>query len=113
MRSDRKPDYPTLESLRRLAERGAKGVANVLMWLPMVGERVSSGIALPLHASAFATRNECTRWGFQVLAVRWCEDGRTPGCLLVYHLDSAKVAQRVAAAVNDVVGTMGQDCRMA
>ena len=105
LRSNRKPDYPTLGSLLRLAQ----GIENVLMWLPMAGERGSSETAVPLAPTTRKIMDECARRGFQVLAVRWFGEGPMPGCFLVFHFESPKVARRVTAAVEDVVRAMGQD----
>ena len=112
LRSERRPDDPTLESLLRLAAPGAEHVRNVLLWLPMVGEGRSSGIARPLDAGASRTRDVCVQSGFGVLAVRWHEDGPMPGCLLVFRFQSPKVLRRVTAAVETIVRTMDPDWRM-
>lgn len=98
----------TLGSLRQLAQ----GIENGLMWLPIAGEVGSSGTAVPPAASTRKIVDECARRGFQVLAVRSCEEGPMTRCLLVHRFDSAKVIRRVTAAIENVVRTMGQDWRM-
>jgi 23S rRNA A2030 N6-methylase RlmJ len=108
LHSNRKPDYPTLCSLLQLA----RGIENVLMWLPMAGGRGSSESTV---SPALSTRNiadECARRDFRALAVRWCDDGSMPGCLLVFRFASPKIIRRVSAAVADVIRTMGSDWRM-
>lgn len=108
LRTNRKPDYPTLWSLLQLA----RGIENVVMWLPMAGERGSSGSTVSPAPSTQKIANECARRNFEALAVRWCDDGTMPGCLLVLRFASPKVTRRVSAAVADVVQTMGPDWRM-
>lgn len=108
LRSNRKRDYPKLWSLLQLAQ----GIENVLMWLPMVGDRGSRGNTVSPPPSTRKIADECARRGFQALAVRWCDDGPMPGCLLVFRLASPKVARRVTATVADVAQTMGPDWRM-
>jgi hypothetical protein len=108
LRSNRKPDYPTLWSLLQLAQ----GIENVVMWLPMAGERGASGSAVPAEASSRRIVDVCARRGFQALAVRWCDHGSMPGCLLVFRFASPKVTRRVSATVADVARTMGPDWRM-
>jgi 23S rRNA A2030 N6-methylase RlmJ len=107
LRSTRKPDYPTLWSLLQLAQ----GIENVLMWLPMAGERGSRASTVSSTPSTRKIGDACARRGFQALAVRWCDDGSMPGCLLVFRFASPKVIRRVTAAVEDVVRTMGPDWR--
>ena len=104
----RRPDYPTPAYLLKLTQ----GSENVLMWLPMASEAGSGGSGISPAATLRQTLKECGRQGLEVLAVRWRADGSLPGCLLVYRVDSAKVAQRKAAVVENVVRTMGQDWRM-
>ena len=108
LRSNRKPDYPTLGSLLRLA----RGIENVLMWLPMAGQSDSNRSAGPPAPRTWAILDECARQGFQVLAVRWCEGGPMTGCLLAHRFDSATAVRRVTAAIENVVRTMGPDWRL-
>jgi 23S rRNA A2030 N6-methylase RlmJ len=107
LRSNRKPDYPTLRSLLQLAQ----GVENVVMWLPMTGERGSRGSTVSPAPSTRKIGDECARRDYQILGVRRCDDGSMLGCLLVFRFASPKVTRRVTAAVEDVVQTMGPDWR--
>lgn len=108
LRSEKHPDYPTLQSLLFCA----KNVRNVLLWLPMIGDLGRSGAVRPLHATTVDTRGEWAWRGFQVLAV-CCEDGgQLSGCLIAHRLDSARVAERIGTAVRDVVKTMGEHWRL-
>jgi len=108
LRSNRKPDYPTLGSLLRLAQ----GIENVLMWLPMAGQSDSNGNTGPPAPSTSTIMDACARQGFQVLAVRWCEEGPLTGCLLPHRFDSATAVRRVTEAIESVVRTMGPDWRL-
>ena len=108
LRSALKPDYPALGSLMRLA----RGIENVLMWLPMAGQGDSNGSAGSPAPSTGTILDACARQGFQVLAVRWCEEGPMTGCLLAHRFDSAKAVRRLNAAVENVVRTMGQNWRL-
>jgi hypothetical protein len=108
LRCSRKPDDPALGSLLRLAQ----GIEDVLMWLPMARQSDSNGSAGPPAPSTGTILDACARQGFQVLAVRWCEEGPMTGCLLAHRFDSATAVRRVTAAVENVVRTMGPDWRV-
>jgi 23S rRNA A2030 N6-methylase RlmJ len=100
---------PTLQSLLQ----GAKDIANVLMWLPMTTAVNKGDGLLPLSATTIDTWLQCGNSDFEIAAVRWSDSGPLCGCLVVYRFDSPAVAQRVNAAVVEVVEGMGERWRIA
>ena len=89
-------------------------VANPLVWLPLITDPNASDPTRPRppDTSHDAIREACSRAGLRVLAVRWPDVRPMSGCLLASRFASPEVAERVAAAAQDVVRTMGRDWRM-
>jgi hypothetical protein len=109
LKSKQNPCFPTLESLLE----SAKDVANVLMWLPMTTMGNKGDGLLPLSATTIDTWLRCGNSDFETSAVRWSDSGPLCGCLIVYRFDSPAVAQRVNAAVVEVVEAMDEYWRIA
>jgi 23S rRNA A2030 N6-methylase RlmJ len=109
LKSKKNPCFPTLESLLQ----GAKDVANVLMWLPMTTTGNKGDGLLPLSPTTIDTWLQCGNSDFEIAAVRWSDSGPLCGCLIVYRFDSCAVAQRVNAAVLEVVEAMGERWQIA
>jgi hypothetical protein len=109
LKDEQNPAFPSASELLQTA----RGVKNVLIWLPMITDATSGGPVLPVNASTVTAWSECLKHGFQVLATRWDNRASLSGCLIAYRFESSSVAQRVGRAVRDVVETMAWPWRSA